>query len=104
MRETKSRVRIKLKSFDSRVLDISAALIVNTLKKLGVEVSGPIPLPSERTLYTFLRAPNIDKDSREQLELRIHKRLIDILNPTPESTKALMDLDLPAGVDIEIKL
>lgn len=104
MKGIKSKVRIKLRSFDSRILDMSVTLIVETLKKKGVEVAGPIPLPSERTVYTFLRAPNIDKDSREQLELRVHKRLIDILNPTPEATKALMDLDLPAGVDIEIKL
>lgn len=98
------RIRIKLKAFDHKILDQSAERIVDTAKRMGSQVSGPVPLPTERNVYTVLRSVHIDKDSREQFEMRTHKRLIDILEPTPKTIDALMRLDLPAGVDIEIKL
>ncbi|SMB88822.1 SSU ribosomal protein S10P [Thermanaeromonas toyohensis ToBE] len=101
---TKQKIRIRLKAFDHRILDQSSQKIVETARRTGAVVSGPIPLPTKRTLFTVLRSPHIDKDSREQFEMRIHKRLIDILDPTPKTIDALMRLDLPAGVDIEIKL
>ncbi|WP_174664699.1 MULTISPECIES: 30S ribosomal protein S10 [Thermoanaerobacterium] len=100
----KQKIRIRLKAFDHMVLDQSAEKIVETAKRTGAEVSGPIPLPTERDVITILRAPHKYKDSREQFETRTHKRLIDILSPTPKTVDALMRLDLPAGVDIEIKL
>ncbi|MBC7104351.1 MAG: 30S ribosomal protein S10 [Firmicutes bacterium] len=98
------RIRIRLKAYDHRLLDQSAQRIVETARRTGALVAGPIPLPTERNVYTILRSPHIDKDSREQFELRTHKRLIDIKEPTPRTVDALMKLDLPAGVDIEIKL
>lgn len=98
------KVRIRLKAFDHKLLDQSAQKIVETAKKNGSQVSGPIPLPTERSIYTILRSPHVNKDSREQFEMRTHKRLIDILEPNPKTIDALMHLDLPAGVDIEIKL
>jgi len=98
------RIRIKLKAFDHKILDQSAERIVDTAKRMGSSVSGPVPLPTERNVYTVLRSVHVDKDSREQFEMRTHKRLIDILEPTPKTIDALMRLDLPAGVDIEIKL
>ncbi len=98
------RVRIRLKAFDHKLLDQSASKIVETAKKNGAKVSGPIPLPTEKSIYTILRSPHVNKDSREQFEMRTHKRLIDILDPTPKTIDALMHLDLPSGVDIEIKL
>ena len=98
------RIRIKLKAFDHKILDQSAERIVDTAKRMGSSVSGSVPLPTERNVYTVLRSVHIDKDSREQFEMRTHKRLIDILEPTPKTIDALMRLDLPAGVDIEIKL
>ena len=98
------RIRIKLKAFDHKILDQSAERIVDTAKRMGSSVSGPVPLPTERNVYTVLRSVHIDKDSREQFEMRTHKRLIDILEPTPKTIDALMRLDLPAGVDIEIRL
>lgn len=98
------KIRIRLRAFDHRVLDQSAARIVDTVRRNGSTVVGPIPLPTERSLYTVLTAPNGEKDIREQFEMRTHKRLIDILEPTPKTVDALMRLDLPAGVDIEIKL
>jgi len=98
------KIRIRLKAFDHNVLDQSAEKIVDTAKKTGAKVSGPIPLPTEKDVITVLRAPHKYKDSREQFEIRTHKRLIDILSPTPKTVDALMRLDLPAGVDIEIKL
>ena len=101
---SKQRIRIRLKAFDHRILDGSAERIVETAKRTGALVSGPIPLPTERRLYTELRSPHVHKDSREQFEMRTHKRLIDILEPTAKTVDALMRLDLPAGVDIEIKL
>jgi small subunit ribosomal protein S10 len=98
------RIRIRLKAYDHNVLDRSAKEIVQTAKRTGARISGPIPLPTSRTVYTVLRSPHVDKKSREQFEMRIHKRLIDILESTPQTIDALMRLDLPAGVDVEIKL
>ena len=98
------KIRIKLKAYDNKALDQSAANIVETAKKTGADVSGPIPLPTEKEVVTILRAVHKYKDSREQFEQRTHKRLIDILNPAPKTVDALMKLDMPAGVDIEIKL
>lgn len=98
------KIRIRLKAYDHRILDQSAEKIVETAKRSGAKVSGPVPLPTERTVYTILRAVNRYKDSREQFEMRTHKRLIDIINPTPQTVDSLMRLDLPSGVDIEIKL
>ncbi len=100
----KEKIRIKLKAYDHNVLDQSAEKIVETAKRTGANVSGPIPLPTEKNVVTILRAPHKDKDAREQFEMRTHKRLIDILMPTPKTVDSLMRLDLPAGVDIEIKL
>ena len=97
-------IRIRLKAFDHRVLDLSAKEIVGTARRTGAEVRGPIPLPTHISKYTVLRAPNIDKKSREQFEIRTHKRLLDIIDPTPQTVDALMKLDLAAGVDVEIKL
>jgi small subunit ribosomal protein S10 len=99
-----NRIRIRLRAFDHKILDQSAERIVDTAKRMGSQVSGPVPLPTEKNVYTVLRSVHIDKDSREQFEMRTHKRLIDILEPTPKTIDALMRLDLPAGVDIEIKL
>jgi len=98
------KIRIRLKAYDHRVLDQSAEKIVETAKRTGAGVSGPIPLPTEKQIITILRAVHKYKDSREQFEMRTHKRLIDIVNPTPQTVDALMRLDLPSGVDIEIKL
>lgn len=98
------KIRIRLKAFDHNLLDSTAEKIVETAKRTGAQVSGPIPLPTERNLYTILRAVHKDKDSREQFEMRTHKRLIDIIEPTQRTVNDLMRLDLPAGVDIEIKL
>ena len=98
------KIKITLKAYDHKSLDQSAAKIVETAKKTGAEVSGPIPLPTEKQVITILRAVHKYKDSREQFEHRTHKRLIDILSPTPKTIDALMKLDMPAGVDIEIKL
>ena len=98
------KIRIRLKAYDHTALDQSAAKIVDAAKKTGADVSGPIPLPTEKEVVTILRAVHKYKDSREQFEQRSHKRLIDILNPTPKTMDTLMKLDMPAGVDIEIKL
>ena len=97
-------IRIRLKAYDHKILDQSAAKIVDTAKRTGAMVSGPIPLPTEKNIFTILRSPHVNKDSREQFELRTHKRLIDILEASNKTVDALMRLDLPAGVDIEIKL
>ena len=97
-------IRIRLKAFDHRVLDQSTNEIVNTAKRTGAEVRGPIPLPTNIERFTVLRSPHIDKKSREQFEMRTHKRLLDIVDPTPQTVDALMKLDLAAGVDVEIKL
>ena len=96
-------IRIGLRAFDHRVLDQSAREIVNTAKRTGARVRGPIPLPTRIERFTVLRSPHVDKKSREQFEMRTHKRLIDIFEPTPQTVDALMKLDLPAGVDVEIK-
>ena len=98
------KIRIKLKAYDHNLIDISAEKIVETVKKTGTKVSGPIPLPTDKEIITILRATHKYKDSREQFELRTHKRLIDIYNPTSKTVDSLMRLDLPAGVDIKIKL
>ena len=100
----KEKIRIRLKAYDHEVLDSSAAKIVETAKRTGASVSGPIPLPTEKQVITVLRAVHKYKDAREQFEQRTHKRLIDILKPTPKTVDSLMKLNLPAGVDIEIKL
>ena len=97
-------IRIRLKAFDHRVLDQSTGEIVNTAKRTGAQVRGPIPLPTKIEKYTVLRSPHIDKKSREQFEIRTHRRLLDIVDPTPQTVDALMKLDLAAGVDVEIKL
>ena len=98
------KIRIKLKSYEHKLIDQSAERIVETAKRTGARVSGPIPLPTEREVVTILRAVHKYKDSREQFERRTHKRLIDINNPNPKTVDAMMKLDLPAGVEIEIKL
>lgn len=100
----KNTVRIKLKSYDHRLVDMSAAKIIETIKRSGAEVKGPIPLPTEKQIYTILRSPHINKTSREQFEMRTHKRLLDVVSPSKETIEALTRLDLPAGVDVEIKL
>ena len=97
------KIRIRLKAYDHVVLDQSAEKIVDTAKKTGAKVSGPIPLPTQKEIVTILRSPHQDKDSREQFEMRTHKRVIDILYPTQKTMDSLMKLELPAGVDIEIK-
>ena len=97
-------IRIRLKAFDHRILDQSTNEIVNTAKRTGANVRGPIPLPTNMKRFTVLRSPHIDKKSREQFEMRTHKRLLDIVDPTPQTVDALMKLDLAAGVDVEIKL
>ena len=98
------RIRIKLKAYEHNLIDQSAEKIVETARRTGARVSGPIPLPTEKAIITILRSPHVNKDSREQFEMRTHKRLIDILQPSSKTVDALMKLDLPAGVDIEIKL
>ena len=100
----KQKIRIKLKAYDFQLLDQAAQKIVDTAKRTDAVVSGPIPLPTDREIVTILRSPHKYKDSREQFEMRTHKRLIDILMPSPRTVDALMRLDLPAGVDIEIKV
>ena len=97
------KIRIRLKAYDYKLLDQSAGEIVETAKRTGAEVAGPIPLPTRINKFTVLRSPHVDKKSREQFEIRTHKRLLDILEPTPQTLDALMKLDLSAGVDVEIK-
>ena len=98
------KIRIKLKSYDYNLVDKSADKIVKTVKSTGAIVTGPIPLPTHKKIFTVLRSPHVNKKSREQFQTKIHKRLIDILNSTPKTVESLMKLDLPAGVDIEIKV
>ncbi|MFW5984661.1 MAG: 30S ribosomal protein S10 [Halanaerobiaceae bacterium] len=98
------KIRIRLKSYEHDILDNSAEKIVGTAERTGADVSGPIPLPTKKEVFTVLRSPHVHKDAREQFEMRTHKRLIDILDPTEKTVDALMRLDLPAGVNIEIKL
>ena len=100
----RQNIRIKLRGYDNKILDQSTEEIVNTAKRTGAQIKGPIPLPTKKEVFTVLRSPHIDKKSREQFETRTHKRLIDILEPTPQTVEALMKLDLASGVDIEIKL
>jgi small subunit ribosomal protein S10 len=97
------RIRIRLKAYDYRILDASAREIVDTARRTGARIAGPVPLPTRKERWTVLRSPHVDKKSREQFEIRTHKRLLDILEPTSETVDALMKLDLPAGVDVEIK-
>ncbi len=97
------KIRIRLQAYDHRVLDRSAAEIVEIARRTGARVSGPVPLPTSINRYTVLRSPHVDKKSREQFEIRTHKRLVDILDPTPQTVDALMKLDLPAAIDVEIK-
>ena len=98
------KIRIRLKAFDHRLIDQSTAEIVETAKRTGAQVRGPIPLPTRLEKFTVLRGPHVDKKSREQFEIRTHKRMLDIVDPTPQTVDALMKLDLSAGVDVEIKL
>ena len=100
----KQNIRIKLRAYDNKVLDQSTEEIVNTVKRTGANIKGPIPLPTKKERYTVLRSPHIDKKSREQFETRTHKRLIDILNPSSKTIDALTRLNMPAGVDISIKV
>ena len=100
---TKQSIRIRLKAYDHKLLDQSTVEIVNTAKKTGAKILGPIPLPTKKNKFTVLRSPHVDKKSREQFEMRTHKRLIDIINPTPQTVDALMNLDIASGVDVEIK-
>ena len=100
----KQKIRIKLKAYDYRIIDKSAAEIIETAVRSGAKVVGPIPLPTDTSKMTVVRATNVFKDSREQFEMRVHKRLIDVINPTSKTIDSLMSLDLPAGVDIEIKM
>ena len=101
---SQQKIRIRLKAYDHKLLDVSAVQIVDTAKRTGARGSGPIPLPTEKSVYTILRSPHVNKDSREQFEMRTHKRLIDIMEPTPKTVDSLMHLDLPAGIEIDIKL
>ncbi|MFH0839782.1 MAG: 30S ribosomal protein S10 [Candidatus Omnitrophota bacterium] len=103
MTHEQQKIRIKLKAYDHRLLDLSTQDIVETAKKTGASISGPIPLPTRHEIFTVLRSPHVDKKSREQFMLKTHKRLIDIINPTAKTIDALRKLDLPAGVDVEIK-
>jgi small subunit ribosomal protein S10 len=100
----KQKIRIRLKAYDHEIIDQSAKKIVEMAKQTGASISGPIPLPTEKSLYCVIRSPHVNKDSREHFQLCTHKRLIDILDPTPTTVESLRRLDLPAGVDIEIKL
>jgi small subunit ribosomal protein S10 len=100
----KQKIRIRLKAYDHEIIDQSARKIVETAERTGASISGPVPLPTDRHLYCVIRSPHVNKDSREHFEMKVHKRLIDIHDPTPKTVDSLMRLDLPAGVDIEIKL
>ena len=100
----KQNIRIRLKAYSNEILDQSTEEIVNTAKRTGAQVRGPIPLPTKKEVFTVLRSPHVTKKSREQFETRTHKRLIDIVEPTPQTVEALMKLDLASGVDVEIKI
>ena len=104
MAAQKEMIRIRLKAYDHQLIDQAAEKIVDTAKRSGAEVSGPIPLPTKKEIVTILRSVHVNKDSREQFERRTHKRLIDVIKPSPKTVEALMSLELPAGVDIQIKL
>ncbi len=101
---TKQRIRIRLKAYDHKVIDQSAKQIVDTAIRTGATVAGPIPLPTKKTVYTVVKSPHVYKKGREQFEMRVHKRLIDVLEPTPKTIDSLMNLSLPAGCDAEIKM
>jgi len=100
----KKDIRIRLRAFDSKLLDLSTSDIINTAKRTGAKIRGPLPLPTRKERFTVNRSPHVDKKSREQLEIRTHKRLLDIIDPTPQTVDALMKLDLSAGVEVEIKI
>ncbi len=102
--EDKQRIRIKIRAYDHKIIDQSTKTIIDTAERSGAQISGPIPLPTEKSKYTVIRSPFVHKKSREQFEMRVHKRLIDIINPTAKTVDSLMSLNLPAGVDIEIKM
>lgn len=102
--EVAGRVRIKIRAYDHKIIDQSTRTIIDTAERTGASVSGPIPLPTEKHKYTVNRSTFVHKDSREQYEMRVHKRLIDILEPTPKTVESLMSLNLPSGVDVEIKM
>ena len=102
--EVKQKIRIKLKAYDHRIIDKSSRMIIEVAERTGASVAGPIPLPTEINKVTVLRSPHVHKDSREQFEMRTHKRLIDVIDPTSKTIDSLMSLDMPAGVDIEIKM
>ena len=104
MVERSQKIRVLLKAYDSTILDKAAGDIVNTAKRTGAAVAGPVPMPTKRRLYTVLRSPHVDKKSREQFEMRVHKRLIDIFDSSGRAVEALMKIELPAGVDIELKV
>lgn len=102
--ETQQRIRIKIRAYDHKIIDQSARTIIDTAVRTGAQVRGPVPLPTEKRKYTVNRSSFVHKDSREQYEMRVHKRLLDILNPTPKTVDSLTSLNLPAGVDVEIKM
>lgn len=102
--EGHQRIRIKIRAYDHRIIDQSSRTIIETAERTGSTIKGPVPLPTEKSRYTVIRSPFVHKNSREQYEMRVHKRLIDILDPTPKTVDSLMNLNLPAGVDIEIKM
>lgn len=102
--ESKSRIRIKIRAYDHKIIDQSTRMIIDTAERSGAKVIGPIPLPTEKKKYTVNRSSFVHKDSRDQFEMRTHKRLVDIIEPTPKTIDSLMSLSLPAGVDIEIKM
>lgn len=102
--ETQSRIRIKIRAYDHKIIDQSTKTIMETVDRTGARVIGPIPLPTEKKKFTVLRSTFVHKNARDQYELRVHKRMLDIINPTPQTVDALMNLNLPAGVDIEIKM
>ncbi|MBI3956397.1 MAG: 30S ribosomal protein S10 [Candidatus Kerfeldbacteria bacterium] len=102
--EGHQRIRIKIRAYDHRIIDQSSRTIIETAERTGSNIKGPVPLPTEKSRYTVIRSPFVHKNSREQYEMRVHKRLIDILDPTPKTVDSLMNLNLPAGVDIEIKM
>jgi len=101
---TRQRIRIKIRAYDSKIIDQSTRTIIDTAERSGAEISGPIPLPTEKTTYTVNKSTFVHKNARDQYEMRVHKRLIDILEPTPKTVDSLMNLNLPSGVDIEIKM
>ena len=102
--ETQSRIRIKIRAYDHKIIDQSTKTIIETVERSGAKVIGPIPLPTDKKKFTVLRSTFVHKNSRDQYEMRIHKRLLDIINPTPQTMDTLQNLNLPAGVDIEIKM